>query len=389
MYEEKLIVPRPTIVDRQFTKPLLCGPGPCDIWPSVAEALSKPVLSPLCDELFDVMDDIRAGLQYLFQTKSKLVLAISGSGHSGMETVISNIVGPNETILICCRGIWDDRALEMSKRYGIKTKVHRILFNNTFSLTLIEGIVKILRPKALFITHGDSSTGSVQKLEGLGKLCHKYGALLLVDTVVSLASEPFFMDEWGVDGVYSSTQKGLSGPAGISPIAFSERAQEVIKKRNFKPPFYFDIELLAAQWNCFGNTRQYHHTLSPPLLWALRSCLKEVINETLPKVWARHAETTAHFHKRIEQLSLELLIPKPEDRLVTVTTVVLPKGYDYMEFVKYMRNKHNILIFPGLGPTVGKALRIGIMGVNSTIQVADAIADAMADTLIALKKSSL
>ncbi|KAM3965396.1 alanine-glyoxylate aminotransferase [Aphomia sociella] len=389
MYAEKLTVPAPQIEDRQFVKPLLCGPGPCDVWPSVAEALTKPILSPACDELFNVMDDIRAGLKYVFQTKSNLVLAMSASGHSGMETVISNLVGPKQTLLVCSRGIWDERALEMAKRYGIKGVAHRIPFTTTFSFSLIEGLLKRIRPKALFITHGDSSTGSVQKIEGLGALCHKYGALLLVDTVVSLASEPFFMDEWSVDAVYTSTQKGLSGPAGISPVAFSERAHEVIKKRNFKPPFYFDIELLAAQWNCPGYTKQYHHTLSPPLLWALRCCLKEVIKETLPKSWARHANTTAHFQKRVQQLSLELLIPKPEDRLVTVTTVVLPKGYDYIEFMKYMRNKHNILIFAGLGPTVGKSLRIGIMGVNSTIQVADAIADAMADTLIALKKSAL
>ncbi|XP_059052830.1 alanine--glyoxylate aminotransferase-like [Achroia grisella] len=389
MYENKLIVPAPKIKDRQFSKPLLCGPGPSDIWPSVNEALTKPILSPFCDELFNVMDDIRAGLQYAFQTKSKLVLAMSGSGHSGMEAVISNLVGPKQKLLICARGIWDDRALDMATRYGINAIVHRIPFNTTFSFAVIEGLLKRIRPKALFITHGDSSTGSVQKIEGLGTLCHKYGALLLVDTVVSLSAEPFLMDEWGVDGVYSSTQKVLSGPAGISPVAFSERAQEVIKKRNFKPPFYFDIELLAAQWNCFGNTRKYHHTLSPPLLWALRTCLKELIKETLPEAWARHSRTTAHFQKRIQELSLELLIPKPEDRLVTVTTVVLPKGYDYIEFVKYMIKNHNILIFPGLGPTVGKALRVGIMGVNSTIQVADAVADAIADTLIALKKSSL
>ncbi|KAH9644868.1 hypothetical protein HF086_007956 [Spodoptera exigua] len=357
MSSHKFIVPPPRIEDREVVKPLLCGPGPCDYWPSVEKALSKPILSPICEELFKVLEDIRIGLQYVFQTRSKLVMATSGSGHSGMEAIISNLVGPGETLLIASRGIWDQRAFMIATRYGIKTKVVSIPMDTTFSLAQLEPELKKTRPAALFITHGDSSTGTLQNLEGLGDLCHKYGALLLADTVVSLGGVPFFMDEWGVDGVYTSTQKVFSGPAGISPIAFSARAE-------------------------------YHHTLSSPLLWALRACLQELVKETLPVSWARHAASTAHFHKRLREYSFEFLIPKPEDRLATVTTVKLPKGYDYKQFVKYMRENHNILIFAGLGPTVDKALRIGIMGVNSTTKVADAVAEAMADTLRALKKSS-
>ncbi|CAH0715555.1 unnamed protein product, partial [Brenthis ino] len=217
----------------------------------------------------------------------------------------------------------------------------------------------------------------------------KYGTLLLVDTVVSIGAVPFFMDEWGIDAVYASGQKALSGPAGISPVAFSARAEKKINERKHDPPFYFDIKLLAQQWNCYGNTRVYHHTISPPLIWALRCCLQEICKITLSKFWERHAETTAHFHKRLQEFCFKLLVPRPEDRLTTVTTVVLPDGYDYIQFVKYMRDRHDILIVEGLGPTAGKALRIGIMGVNSTIQVANAIADGMRETLRALTKSSL
>ncbi|XP_063384001.1 alanine--glyoxylate aminotransferase-like [Cydia fagiglandana] len=390
MTSYKLTLPEPVIRDRQFTKPLMCGPGPCDVWPSVAEALTRPVISPICDEYFHVMDDIRAGIQYLFQTRSPLVLAISGSGHTGMETIISNLLAPGELLLVPNRSIWDERATKMASRYGIKveTIVTSVPFT-TFSLEEIESALKKHRPAGMFITHGDSSTGTVQSLEGLGKLCHKYGTLLLVDTVVSLGAVPFFMDEWGVDGVYTSGQKALSGPAGISPVAFSARAEAKINNRKHEPPFYFDMKLLAQQWNCYDKIRVYHHTLSPPLVWALRRCLEEVISETLPKSWARHAAVTARFHKRLQDYGFQFLIKKPEDRLVTVTTVALPSGYDLKQFVDHMRAKHNIMIMAGLGPTVGKALRIGIMGVNSTMEVADRVADAMAETMRALTKSSL
>ncbi|XP_063364240.1 alanine--glyoxylate aminotransferase-like [Cydia amplana] len=390
MTSYKLTLSEPVIRDRQFTKPLMCGPGPCDVWPSVAEALTRPVISPICDEYFNVMDDIRAGIQYLFQTRSPLVLAISGSGHTGMETIISNLLAPGELLLVPNRSIWDERATKMASRYGIKVEtIETSVPFTTFSLEEIESALKKLRPTGMFVTHGDSSTGTIQSLEGLGKLCHKYGTLLLVDTVVSLGAVPFFMDEWGVDGVYTSGQKALSGPAGISPVAFSARAEAKINNRKHEPPFYFDMKLLAQQWNCYDKIRVYHHTLSPPLVWALRRCLEEVISETLPKSWIRHAAVTARFHKRLQDYGFEFLIKKPEDRLATVTTIALPRGYDLKQFVDHMRAKHNIMIMAGLGPTVGKALRIGIMGVNSTMEVADQVADAMAETMRTLTKSSL
>ncbi|KAL4715980.1 hypothetical protein ACJJTC_013280 [Scirpophaga incertulas] len=384
-----LSVSPPEFVDREFTKPLLCGPGPADLWPSVIEAMSKPSVTTMCEEFYHVLDDIRLGIQYLFQTRSKLVLAMSGSGHAGMEAIISNLLGPDDTLLIAARGIWDERALGVAKRYGNFTIVTEVPISNTFDFEHLESMLKKVKPTALFITHGDSSTGSVQNLEGLGKICHKHRALLLVDTVVSIAAVPFLMDEWEVDAVYTSTQKALSGPPGISPVAFSARAEHKIKNRKHEPPFYFDIPLLALQWNCYGNSRKYHHTISSPMIWALRACLQELAKETLQKSWERHTRVANHFHKRIQELPVKFLITKPEDRLSTVTTVVLPPGYDYLQFVKYMREKHNILIFAGLGPTVGKALRIGIMGVNSTIEVADALIEGMTSTLKGLKKSSL
>ncbi|KAJ0176630.1 hypothetical protein K1T71_007809 [Dendrolimus kikuchii] len=386
---DKTTIPAPTIVDREFVKPLLCGAGPSDVWPSVVKAYSKPVLSPICDEQFKVLDDIRAGLQYVFQTNSNLVLAMSGSAHTGMEALISNLIAPNEILLVASRGIWDQRAADMASRYGIRTIVSKITLNKTFSLEQLEALLTKHKPHALFITHGDSSTGTIQNLEGLGQICHKYGTLLLVDTVVSLIGAPFFMDKWEIDAVYTSTQKAMSGPAGISPVAFSPRAEAKINNRKHKPPFYFDITLLAQQWNCYGDTRSYHHTLSPPLLWALRECLKEVIKETLPVSWARHTATTAHFHRRLKELPLQFLVPKLEDRLVTVTTIVLPKGYDHKKFVSHLREKHHIMILAGLGPTIGIAVRVGLMGVNSTITNADIVADALTKTLKALTKSSL
>ncbi|XP_063629373.1 alanine--glyoxylate aminotransferase-like isoform X1 [Cydia splendana] len=380
MASYELTVAAPVTSERQFLKPMMCGPGPSDLWPCVAEALTAPVLSPACAEYYKVMADIRAGIQYAFQTRSKLVLAVSGSGHAGMETVISNLLAPGELLLVPSRGIWDERAKDMAGRYGIKVETIRTSEPfTTFSLEELESALERHRPAGLFITHGDSSTGTLQSMEGLGDLCHRYGALLLVDTVVSLGAEPFLMDSWGVDGAYAACQKALSGPAGVAPVAFSSRAEAKINNRKHEPPFYFDMKLLAQQWNCYDDTFFYHHTLSFPLLWALRACLSQLARESLPRAWARHGAVAARFHARLRAHGFEFLVRRPEDRMAAVTTVLLPEGLGHNKFVAQLRDTHNIMITPGLGPTAGAAVRVGLMGVNASAAVADQVAEAMAD----------
>ncbi|XP_063388333.1 alanine--glyoxylate aminotransferase-like [Cydia fagiglandana] len=378
MASHSLGVPAPIISDRQFSKPLMCGPGPNDLYPAVAAAYAAPVISPACAEYYKVIEDIRAGIQYAFQTRSKLVLAVSGSGHAGMETVICNLLAPGELLLVPSRGLWDERAKEMARRYGIR--VETITTSEpftTFSLEELESALERHRPAGLFITHGDSSTGTLQTLEGLGDLCHKYDTLLLVDIVASLGAEPFLMDEWGVDGAYASCQKALSGPAGVAPVAFSARAEAKIFSRSHDVPFYFDITFLARQWKCYDDTFFYHHTLSSPLLFALRACLSQLAHESLPRAWARHAAVTAHFHARLRAHGFRFLVRRPEDRMNAVT-IVLP-GMECNAFVAELRSKHNIMITPGLGPTAGVAVRVGLMGANASAAVADRVADAMAD----------
>ena len=129
------------------------------------------------------MDDIKAGVQYIFQTKNTTTFALSATGHAAMECVMNNMLEPGRTVLICNNGIWGVRSADMARRQGATVKELNTATGTNFSLEAIEHGIKLHKPDMLFVTHGESSTGVIQPLEGLGPLCHANNCLLAVDTV--------------------------------------------------------------------------------------------------------------------------------------------------------------------------------------------------------------
>src|SRR4029078_1750932 len=129
-------------------------------------------------------------------------------------------------------------------------------------------VLKTVRPKILGIVHAETTTGAWQPIEHLGKLCHEFDTLLLVDAVTSLGCVPLALDAWEIDAVYSCSQKGLSCPPGLSPVSFSARASEAIAKRKTKvQSWYFDMTSIQQYW---GSDRTYHHTAPITMVYAIR-----------------------------------------------------------------------------------------------------------------------
>ncbi|KAG0728132.1 Serine--pyruvate aminotransferase, mitochondrial [Chionoecetes opilio] len=174
-----------------------------------------------------IMDEVKEGLRYLFQTKSEVVCCVSGTGHAGMEATMCNLLEPNDVILIAQNGIWGERAAEMACRHEADVRTVKKPAGDVFHLDELEAALKEHKPAVLFLVQAESSTGALQPIYGVGALCQKYGALLAVDAVASLGGVPFFMDQWGVDVVYTGTQKVISAPPSLAPIAFSHQAMYV------------------------------------------------------------------------------------------------------------------------------------------------------------------
>ncbi|KAK7888771.1 hypothetical protein WMY93_024331 [Mugilogobius chulae] len=388
-----LTVPPPECLKRPLNVPHrhMFGPGPSNAPERILQAGAKPVIGHMHPEIFEIMSDIRSGIQYMFQTENRVTFAVSGTGHTAMECAIFNSVEPGESVLSLVNGIWGERAADMAQRIGAKVNTIVAPPGGFFSLEEIEQALSEHRPVLMFITHGESSTGVLHPLDNLGALCHKYDCLLLVDSVAAMGGTPLHMDKQEIDILYTGSQKVLNVPPGTAPISFSDRACEKIFNRKTKPvSFFLDLSWLANYWGCDDKpARMYHHTGPITALYALREGLAVLAEEGLENSWKRHESVAEYFHAGLESLGLKLFVKEKKARLPTVTTIVAPHGYDWKEITTYIMKTHNLEISGGLGPSVGLVLRVGLMGCNSTKSNVDMVLAALKDALTHCHKSKV
>ncbi|XP_015999705.2 serine--pyruvate aminotransferase [Rousettus aegyptiacus] len=369
---------------------LLLGPGPSNLAPRVLAAGGLQMIGHMQKEMYQIMEDIRQGIQYMFQTRNSLTLAVSGSGHAALETALLNLLEPGDACLVGVNGIWGQRAAEVAERIG--ARVHRMIKDpgGCYTLQEVEEGLARHRPVLLFLTQGESSSGVLQPLDGYGELCHRYQCLLLVDSVASAGGVPIHMDRQGIDVLYSGSQKVLNAPPGTSLISFSDKAKNKIYARKTRPfSFYLDVKWLASFWGCDGTPRTYHHTTSVIGLYGLREALALIAEEGLESSWKRHRETSLYLQQRLQALGLQLFVRDPALRLPTVTTVAVPAGYDWRDIVSYVMDHFAIEIAGGLGPSMGKVLRIGLLGCNATRENVDRVTHALQEALQHCPKGKL
>src|SRR5579883_2665362 len=265
---------------------ILLGPGPSDVHPRVLAAMATPLLGHLDPQFLTIMNETQDMLRQVFQTRNPLTFPVSGTGSAGMETAIVNLIEPGDRMVVCVNGVFGQRMTDVAQRAGAAVTTIERPWGEVFDPDQIREVLKKVRPKVLGIVHAETSTGAWQPVEDLGALCQEAGTLLLLDTVTSLGGVPVEVDVWGVDAVYSGTQKCLSCPPGLAPVSFSPRAVEVINHRKTKvQSWYLDMAMVQRYW---GEERFYHHTAPITMVYALREALRVVLEEGLPERWARH-----------------------------------------------------------------------------------------------------
>lgn len=331
----------------------------------IVHSQAQGLLGHLHPEFVKIMSDTRLGIQYVFKTKNAYTLAVSGTGHAGMECAILNLLEPGDRFLVVEIGIWGQRAANLATRLGNEVRKVTAAHGKAVELAEIEKAIEEFKPHLVFVCHGESSTGIAQPLEGIGAAAHRHGALFLVDTVASLAGANFDADALEVDCVYSATQKVLNAPPGLAPISFSDRAIQKIRARKTPvPSFYFDAIELGNYWGCDGELKRYHHTAPISTVYALRTALAIVAKEGIDQTIQRHADNAQYFYSLLKEGGLEPFVENPAWRLPCLTTVKVPEGVNWKEVADELMSQ-GVEISGGLGPTIGKIWRIGTFGQNS------------------------
>ncbi|KRT81481.1 hypothetical protein AMK59_5752, partial [Oryctes borbonicus] len=203
------------------------------------------------------------------------------------------------------------------------------------------------------------------------------------DTVASLGSVPVKMDEWAIDALYTGSQKCLSAPPGITPISFSEKAEQKLFSR--KTPvavYYLDMKELGNYWNCYDEPIAYHHTGCTTLFCAFREALAIICEEGIENsIRRQHQMCAQRLYNGLERLGLQPLVQDVHKRLPTITTLKVPNYINWKDAVLYASKKYNFELAGGVGPTAGKVFRIGIMGYNATFENVDVALQILEDSV--------
>lgn len=342
---------------------ILMGPGPSGANPRVVRAMGAPLLGHLDPEFLKIMDSCRLMLREVMRTQNTVTLATPGTGTSGMEAAVMNLVEPGDRVVAGICGYFGERIAVMAERAGGDVVRVNSPWGSPVDANALAAAASGCPVKLMTVVHAETSTGVQQPIEPIAKVAKEAGALLLVDCVTSLGGVPVELDEWGVDAAYSGTQKCLSAPPGVAPVTLSDAAWQAVKARETPcNTWYLDLSLLEAYWD---ERRAYHHTAPISMIYALHEALALVLDEGLERRWARHERNGRALQGALEAMGLALHADAGH-RLPVLTSVRIPEGVVDAEVRGALLARNGIEIGGGLGDLRAKIWRIGLMGESST-----------------------
>ena len=347
----------------------LAIPGPTTMPDEVLRAMHRPAVDIYSGALVDLTDGLLRDVARLFRTEGRPYIYIA-NGHGAWEACLTNVLSRGDRVLVLESGRfavgWGDAA----RRLGCEVE------------TLAGGPRRAVRPteveqrlradksapaknriKAILVVQIDTASGVVNDIAGIGAAIKAAGhdALLMVDTVASLACMPFEMDAWGVDVAMSGSQKGLMTPPGLGFVAANARARKVHETASLRTPYW--------DWTSREGELHYHkYAGTPPehLLFGLRQALDMLFAEGLDNVFRRHALLAEATRRAVavwaEGQVLSFNISEAAERSNTVTTVLVSDERQCKALVDFSREKCGVVLGVGIGDLTGKAIRIAHMG---------------------------
>lgn len=350
-------------------------PGPVEVDPRVLRAMSYPILGQFDPEFTELMNETMEMLRDVFQTNNQWAFPIDGTSRSGIEAVLVSIIEPGDKVLVPIYGRFGNLLVEIAERCGAEVAIIEQEWGAVFDPIDIITAIRREKPTIVAMVHGETSTGCIQKLDGIGAACREVDALLVVDAVATIGGVPVKTDEWLLDAVIGGTQKCLSVPSGMSPITYNDRVEAKFMRRKTierglrekGAPIstikavasnYFDLGMLQDYWS---PKRLNHHTEATTMLYALREGLRIVLQEGLEERFLRHKRHEAALVAGLQAMGLTLY-GDPVCKLPVVTCVRIPSGVDGEAVRSMLLNSFGIEIASSFGPLKGQIWRIGTMG---------------------------
>ena len=362
-------------------KRLLMGPGPSDVHIRILNAMARQTIGHLDPAFIDMMDETKQMLKYAFITENELTMPISAPGSAGMEACFANLVEPGDKVIVCINGVFGTRMKENVIRVGGKAVIINDEWGKPVDSQKVEqALIDNPDAKIVAFVHAETSTGAISDAKSICKLAQQHSCLTIVDAVTSLAGSELRVDDWGIDAIYSGSQKCLSAMPGLSPVSFSDKA--INKFTHRKTPvtsWFLDLNLVMGYWGK-GAKRAYHHTAPVNTLYGLHESLVMLTEEGLENSWSRHKENHLLLKAGLSELGISYLVDE-SSRLPQLNSVYIPEGSDDAQVRSSLINDFNIEIGAGLGDLAGKIWRIGLMGHTSRKENVELCLKALKDVL--------
>ena len=357
------------------------GPGPSDVHPRILSAMARPTIGHLDPAFIEMMDEVKEMLKYAFVTENELTMPISAPGSAGMEACFANLVEPGDKVIVCINGVFGSRMKENVTRVGGQAIIIEDDWGRPVAPQKVEQcLIDNPDTKIVAFVHAETSTGALSDAKTLCQIANQYGCINIVDAVTSLAGSELRADEWGIDAIYSGSQKCLSAMPGLSPVSFSERAIHKLTNRQTPVTSWFlDLNLVMGYWGK-GAKRAYHHTAPVNTLYGLHESLVMLTEEGLENSWNRHQENHQLLRDGLQNFGIHYLVEE-SSRLPQLNSVIIPDNLNDEEVRNSLLANYNIDIGAGLGALAGKIWRIGLMGYTSRKENIERLLSAMKETL--------
>ena len=332
----------------------LYTPGPVDVPLEYLKELSSGLVYHREASFSAILESVRKGLQKIMLTNGEVhVLTASGTG--AMEAAVSNLVSPDDKVLVATAGRFGERWREMCLRFGaFVDELNRPYGESIPPEELERRLVANDSARCVFTTLTETSTGALHDVKAFGDICHRLNRILVVDAVAGLGADELRMDDWHIDVVVGGSQKGLAVPPGVSFIALSQRAGERVDRAK-APRYYFDLRI-ARRYAAKGQTSW---TPAISIVYALDLSLKRLNKLGMPKYWNAHRQIGDMLRAKVAEMGLGIFPTRPSNAL---TVIRMPERVDGVKVVDICKERNKILLANGQADLRGKIVRIGHMG---------------------------